>query len=86
MFFFYPYLTKLGLRVYKDLTHFTLKVLAGHPDTAFAAQPLALATRTSCHHFPPASRQNAVAFQHQFVLCTWWREWRVDRFVVNLIK
>lgn len=71
---FDPYLAKLSLRVHKDLTNFTLKVLAGHPNTAFAAQPLALAAHASCHHFPPASRQNAVTFQHQFVLCTWRRE------------
>lgn len=68
------HLAKLGLRVHKDLTHFTLKVLAGHPDAAFAAQPLALAAGARCHYFPPASRQNAVTLQHQFVLCTWWRE------------
>lgn len=68
------YLAQLGLRVHKDLTHFTLEVLAGHPDAAFAAQPLALAPSTSRHHLPPAPRQNTVTFQHQFVLCTWWRE------------
>lgn len=71
---FDTYLAKLGLRVHKNLTHFTLIVLAWHPDTAFASQPLALAARTSCHHLPPAPRQNTVTFQHQFVLCTWWRE------------
>lgn len=62
-------LAQLGLRVHKDLTHFTLEVLAGNPDAAFAAQPLALAACTSCHHFPPASWQNTVTLQHQFVLC-----------------
>lgn len=65
------HLAQLGLRVHKDLTHFTLEVLAGHSDAAFAAKPLALASCTSCHHLPPASRQDAVTFQHQFVLCTW---------------
>lgn len=68
---FDPYLAKLGLGVHKDLTHFTLKVLAGHPDAAFAAQPLALAAHARRHHFPSASRQNTVTFQHQFVLCAW---------------
>ena len=81
-----PYLAKLSLRVHKDLTHFTLKVLAGHPDAAFAAQPLAFAARTSSHHFPPAPRQNTVTFQHQFVLCTWCKEQRVGRFVVVQIE
>lgn len=77
---FDPHLAQLGLRVHKDLTHFTLEVLAGHPDTTFAAKPLALAACTSCHHLPPASRQDTMTFQHQFVLCTWWGEqdnWQV---------
>lgn len=74
MFLVDTYLAELGLRVHKDLAHFTLKVLAGHPDAAFAGQPLALAARASRHHLPPASRQNAVTFKHQLVLRTWWRE------------
>jgi len=51
-----------------------MKVLAGHPDAAFARQPLALAAGAGRHHLPPAPGQNTVTFQHQLVLCTWWRE------------
>lgn len=80
------YLAELGLGVHKDLAHFALEVLAGHPDAAFAAQTFALAAGASGHHFAPASRQNAVTFQHQFVLCTWWREHRVLSIATGHIK
>lgn len=41
------HLAELGLRVHEDLTHFTVEALAGNPNAAFAAQPLALAAGSS---------------------------------------
>lgn len=69
----WSYLAELCLRVHDDLTDFTLKCFAGHPDAAFAAQPLALADTSRCH-FSSASGQNVVTLQDQFVLCAWCRE------------
>ena len=80
------YLAQLGLGVHKDLAHFTLEVLAGHPDAAFAAQPLALAPGTGGHHLPPAPRQDTVTLQHQFVLRAWRTEQRGGRYVAARIE
>lgn len=73
------YLAQLCFRVDKDLAHFTLKVLAGETDAAFRSEPLAFTASTSRDYLPSASRQNAVTFQHQFVLGAWWRQHTGDR-------